>query len=139
VKRPTAADLVRASFDLFNAGDDESLRRLYADDAYEIDMATGERSEGAESVVAALVGFRDALPDIKATVNHLHHAGDVVVAEANFSGTHTAPMQWGSETLAPTQRPLSLDVVQVIETGAGKIRSIRIYYDTDAIARQLLR
>jgi steroid delta-isomerase-like uncharacterized protein len=134
-----AQDLVRKSFEFFNADDISSLRALYADDCSEQDMATGEQMEGGDAAVQGLLSFKEAFPDLRATVQHLHCAGSTVIAETNFTGTHTAPLEWITGVLAPTNRTLSLDVVQVMETGNGKIRRIRVYYDTGAVTSQLIR
>jgi hypothetical protein len=40
--------------------------------------------------------------------------------------------------LAPINRKLSLDVIEVLETGDGKTRGIRVYYGTGAITSQLI-
>jgi steroid delta-isomerase-like uncharacterized protein len=132
-----ASDLVRRSFEYFNGGNIGALRGLYAEDSYEQDMATGERTVGGDAVVEVLLAFKKSFPDLQAVVRYLHAAGDIVVAEATFMGTHTAPMEWIDGPLAPTHRKLSLDVSQVFETRDGKIRGIRIYWDTGAISSQL--
>ena len=134
-----AQDLVRKSFEFFNANDVSSLRALYADDCSEQDMATGERMEGGDAAVKGLLAFKEAFPDLRATLRHLHSAGNTVIAEANFTGRHTAPLEWVTGVLAPTDRRLSLDVIEVMETGDGKIQRIRVYYDTGAITSQLIR
>jgi steroid delta-isomerase-like uncharacterized protein len=133
----TARELMFKRIESFNSDDIDALRGLYADDAQEKDITTGEVSDGADAAVEGLLSFKRAFPDLKATVTALHGDEKIVTVETNYAGTHTEPLEWDEQVYAPTGRRLSLDIIEVVEIKDGKIGSSRIYYDSGAVLAQI--
>jgi predicted ester cyclase len=124
--------------DRVNADDWDGLRSLHADDAYEVDMITGQRWEGADVIVDGYRGFKRAFPDLHATVTAAHCDGSHAALEIVLKGTHTGPMGMGDgEDLAPTNRKISEFLCDVLEIQDGKIVQIRAYHSHEDLLRQL--
>jgi steroid delta-isomerase-like uncharacterized protein len=130
-------ELVCATVTHFNDGDFDSLRALYADDAYEEDVSTGERAVGADAIVEAARLFRRGLPDLRMSVDRVHGGGDLVTLETKFQGTHTAPVVWGNRELPPTNRTVAFGAAEVFEIRDGKIIGVRNYFDVTGVFQQM--
>jgi steroid delta-isomerase-like uncharacterized protein len=123
--------------ELGNAGDFDGFQALFADDAYELEVATGHRTVGAADVVAAARGFKASFTDLHAAINNVWSDEKTAVLELTFTGTHTELLEWGDGVLAPTGRKLDYRVLEVLEVEDGKIKGQRMYYDTTTVAEQL--
>ena len=68
----------------------------------------------------------------------LFEDGSHVVEQARYVGTHTGPLRSPDGMEVPaTGKPFDFSFVGIFEVDAGKIRSIRIYYDQLEIFAQL--
>jgi ketosteroid isomerase-like protein len=124
--------------DRVNADDWDALRALHADNAFEKDMITGQRWEGAATLVDGYRVFKSAFPDLHATVTAAHCSGSDVALEIELTGTHTGPMTMGDDPdLAPTNRKIKEFVCDVIEVRDGKITQIRAYHSHEDLLHQL--
>jgi steroid delta-isomerase-like uncharacterized protein len=130
-------DVARATVTLFNDGDFDSLRALYADDAYEEDVSTGERTVGADAIMEGARLFRRGLPDLRMSVDRVHASGNLVTLETKFRGTHTAPVIWGDRTFPPTHRTVAFGAAEVFEIRGGKIIGVRNYFDVTGVMQQI--
>jgi steroid delta-isomerase-like uncharacterized protein len=130
-------DLVCATVTHFNDGDFDSLRALYADDAYEEDVSTGERTVGANAIMENARLFRQGLPDLRMSVDRVHASGNLVTLETKFQGTHTARVVWGNQELPPTNRTVMFGAAEVFEIHDGKIIGVRNYFDVTGVFQQM--
>lgn len=136
----SAADterIVRAYLEAFNARDWARHGELLADDVVMEVPGTGERYEGREAVSASERAWTDAFADGRIEVDRLAVAGDVAVVEYTGTGTHTGPLQGPDGEIAPTGRPGSLKLCDVVTIRDGRIAEVREYYDTLALLAQL--
>lgn len=99
---------------------------------YEI-VATGEVYDGAEAVASLLGENRRAFPDFRFEPRRTLPAGDAVLVEGDFTGTHEGT--WRG--LPATGRPVDFPMAIVFEfEGAGLVCE-RVYFDLGTPLRQL--
>jgi carboxymethylenebutenolidase len=64
---------------------------------------------------------------------------DTIVEEAKVRLVHTKQMDWFLPGIPPTNKPIEMDLVIVIEFRDGKMAAERIYWDQAAVLRQVGR
>ena len=131
------AQAVAAAFiEAFNAHDEARLRELNAEDA--VFEGPGDvRLEGKEAVTGYTMTWLNAFGDARLEMREELVAGDSVVQEFIFEGTHTAPMQTPAGEVPATNRTLRGRGLQVLRIEEGAIAHIRLYYDQVDVLTQL--
>jgi steroid delta-isomerase-like uncharacterized protein len=76
----------------FNDADWGTFRAVLADDAVYVEAGTGRRIEGADAYLALCQGWKEALPDVRGTVERVLADGGTVAQEVTWRGTHTGPL-----------------------------------------------
>jgi hypothetical protein len=74
--------------DAFNAHDENRIRELNAENAV-LEAPGDVRLEGREAAAQYAMAWPRAFPDARVTVHNELEAGDWVVQEFTFEGTHT--------------------------------------------------
>jgi steroid delta-isomerase-like uncharacterized protein len=120
----------------FNAHDEGRMRELTADGAV-IEAPGDTRLEGGDATVGYALAWLNAFPDARIDVHDEHVAGDWVVQEFVFSGTHTAPLQSPMGEIPATNRSLRGRGVQIFRVEAGAVADTRLYYDQVEVMMQL--
>ena len=100
--------LARDSLDAFNSSNWEAARALMVDGYRYEETGTGQTYEGAEAAVAAQAAWKTAFPDGSGTIERLVSAGDLVVAEVRWRGTHTGPLATPNGEVPATGRSIDL-------------------------------
>ena len=77
--------------------------------------------------------YMNAFPDMKLEIKNTYSTGDIVVNEFIAKGTQKGRFM----DIAPTNRPVSVPVCDVLECRDGKIFAEREYSDTGLILHQL--
>jgi steroid delta-isomerase-like uncharacterized protein len=131
-----ARDLVEQHNRAFNERSWSSAPQLCSPDLVMVEPAAGT-VHGVEAFIGYAQGFTQAFPDSRLEVNTLTEAGDRVVVEGVYTGTHTGPLASPQGTVPPTGRTLALPYCEVFEVAAGRIASKHVYYDQMAFAAQL--
>jgi predicted ester cyclase len=131
------AQAVAAAFvDAFNAHDEERIRALISDDA--VFEGPGDvRLEGREATTQYAMSWLNAFGDARITVHHEIVAGDWVVQEYVFEGTHTAPLQTPAGEVPATNRHLRGRGVQIVRVAAEVVGDVRLYFDQMDVMTQL--
>jgi predicted ester cyclase len=88
---------------------------------------------GMEAFIGHAQGFAQAFPDSRLEVHALIEAGDRVVVEGAYTGTHTGPLASPQGTIPATALPYC----EMFEVSAGRIVSKHVYYDQMTFAAQL--
>lgn len=129
-------ELWEASLVEFNSGQIERVAERYADDA--VWVTPGETLTGPAAVLARLRHDLTAFPDGRINTLNCAEAGDTLVAEYEFVGTHTGPwtMPDGSQRPA-TGAQVTIRAVSVHTIVDGKVMEHRMYADRLPIALQL--
>jgi predicted ester cyclase len=81
--------------------------------------------------------FKRAMPDAHAIIENLFQAGDTVIVEGRFVGTHTGPLASPDGDLDPTGATVDLHFADVSRVHAAKIVSYHTYYDQLGMLTQL--
>jgi predicted ester cyclase len=131
------AQAVGAQFiQAFNAHDEDRIRELNAKNA--MLEAPGDVSlQGRDATTEYAMSWLNAFPDAQITVHHELIAGDWVVQEFTFTGTHTAPMQSPMGEIPPTNRSLKGRGVQVYRVEGEAVADTRLYFDQMEVITQL--
>ena len=82
-------ELLRRSFDALNRGDLEACVELVAPDFIANIPGLPEPQRGREAWKQNFVMFREAFPDLDATIEDIFGSGDRVAVRLTFRGTHT--------------------------------------------------
>jgi predicted ester cyclase len=68
---------------------------------------------------------------------HIVIAGDVVVEEGTFTGTHQGVLHTPDGDIPPTGRLVAVDYIQVLRYRDGKYMSFNLMYDELPLLEQL--
>ena len=112
----------------FNAHDEKSLSALHADDI-KFNAPGGFKATNAKDATGFAMTWLKAFPDGKMTVRTELISGPWVVQEVLMEGTHTAPLESPTGTIAPTYKKVVGYGVQLLRVENGKIAEARIYFD----------
>ena len=93
-----ATDLVTA----FNNNDWEACRQNLSSDSIYDEVGTSRKLEGVETIIDALQGWKQAMPDVKGAVGSAISTGNTAVLEVTWTGTQTGPLEGPGGTIAPT-------------------------------------
>lgn len=92
---------------------------------------------GATEFKPFIQGFVTAFPDAKVRTDRVFEAGDTIVAEGVYSGTHTGPLAGNGMTVPPTGRRLELHFADLFKVRDGKVVEHNIYFDQGELMMQL--
>jgi steroid delta-isomerase-like uncharacterized protein len=120
----------------FNAHDENALKALHADDI-KFNAPGGFKATNAKDALAYATTWQKAFPDGKMKVRSEIVSGPWVVQEVLMEGTHTAPLESPTGTIAPTYKKVVGYGVQLMRIENGKIAEARIYFDQLDQMRQL--
>jgi ketosteroid isomerase-like protein len=133
------ADLGTRMVDAHNAGDDQALLAIYAQDAT-VHFAGWAAPVDARSWVAAQVGIRESLPDLRFEIRTVSTGTGVAVVELTMTGTNSGVLHLSdddrivlrtdAQSLPPTGGRISIDGVVVLEMSDGLVTAERHYWPT---------
>jgi steroid delta-isomerase-like uncharacterized protein len=126
----------RAIIDAFNAHDEARIKELNADNiVYE---APGDvRLEGRDAATEYAMSWVRAFPDARLTVHNEFGAGDRVVHEFTFEGTHTDTLVGPEGEIPATNRRLAGRGVEVLRIEGDRLAELHLYFDQVQVLTQL--
>jgi steroid delta-isomerase-like uncharacterized protein len=131
-----AQEVTSKFVEAFNAHDEEGMRGLSAE--HEVFEAPGDvKLEGRDATTAYAMSWLNAFGDARIDVHSELVAGDWVIQEFVFSGTHTGALQTPAGDIPPTNRQLRGRGVQIIHVEDGLVTDTRLYYDQVQVLEQL--
>ena len=128
---------VLAVYSGFNAQDWAGLLDLVTEDFELEDVALGVSWHGKEGWREWLAAWAVSMPDAMTRVDSITVQGDRIVTEHTGGGTHTGPLQTPAGTIPATGKTLQLRFAEIFEMRDGKIKTMRAYWDTATLMRQL--
>jgi steroid delta-isomerase-like uncharacterized protein len=131
------AVLARRFYEAWNERNFDEIAEATAPDGKLTIVGSGDTFEGAEGSRAYNTMWADAFPDGTVTVDRLIAAGDFVVVEFTGRGTHTGTLRTSMGEIPATGRSMTLQLCDVIEFEAGKVKSQKSYFDTGSMMAQL--
>ena len=110
----------------------DDMSRVAPDAVYRV-MGTGYEAVGREGVTQLLRHFYQEAFDARAQTRNLIYAEDHAVLEADFIGKHIGNFAG----IEPTGRMISVPLCVVYDLAGDQIMGARLYFETDALFRQL--
>ena len=101
---------------------------LASDAVYE-EVATHVRVKGADEYLAVIQRWKRAFPDLTATVLDTFVAGDRIVAEVQWEGTHSGALEGPLGTIAPTNKRGVIQAAIVATVQNDKLVELHQYFD----------
>jgi steroid delta-isomerase-like uncharacterized protein len=131
-----ARDIAREGTEAFNAHDEQRIRSLYADNVT-FEGPGDIKLEGADAATAHATVWLNAFPDARIEIENEISAGDWVVHQFTFRGTHTETLASPAGDIPATNRELAGRGVQVIRVDGDKVVEEHLYYDQMQLLTQL--
>jgi steroid delta-isomerase-like uncharacterized protein len=132
-----AIRIARENLEAFNAADWERLKATLAPDSIYDEVATQRRLQGADEIVQAFKGWKQAMPDAKGTVTNAAASGNTVTQEITWEGTQTGPLVGPGGTIPPSGKRQVTRAAWIATIEGGKIQESRQYFDMMALLQQL--
>ena len=120
----------------FNAHDSERIRACYADGA-KFTAPGGVALDGPEAITEYNMTWLNAFPDAKATVTNELFAGDWVVSQVTFTGTHTETFSSPDGDIPATGKSVTGRAADLIRVKDGKVVEEHLYFDNMEVLAQL--
>jgi steroid delta-isomerase-like uncharacterized protein len=131
------AKIAREAVDAFNASDWERTKALVTADYLYNEVGTQRRIQGPEEVVAALQGWKQAMPDAKGTVTSALASGSTVALEITWEGTHTGPLEGPTGTIPASGKRQVTPAAQILVFEGDKIKENHHYFDMMSLLKQI--
>ena len=129
-------ELVSRFYDNFDRGAVEAALAVFSDDLETTDPGMGT-VQGLAPFREYLETLKRAVPDARALIEQMYVAGDAVIVEGRFVGTHSGPLAGPDGDIEPTGATVDLRFADVSRTRGGKIVSYHTYYDQLGMLAQL--
>jgi predicted ester cyclase len=131
-----AQEIGRRFVDAFNAHDEGRIRELNGENtAFE---APGDvKIQGREPATQYAMAWLTAFPDATITVHNELVAGDWVVQEFTFSGTHEGTLMSPAGDIPATHRKLNGRGAQIFRVEGETVTDTRLYFDQVEVMTQL--
>jgi predicted ester cyclase len=100
-------------------------------------VASSMRLQGRKAIREFVEDFHRAFPDVRHTVESIHTAGDTIILEGTFAGTHLGPLRTPDGEIPPTGKPITMHEAQLAKVRNGKAISMRSYFDRMDMMAQL--
>ena len=81
--------------------------------------------------------FAKAFPNAGMTLTSTVEAGDTIITEGVFTGTHTGPLETPQGTVPPTGRSIEIPFADIFVARDGKFVKHHLYFDNAAFMAQL--
>jgi len=127
--------LVRIHYQGVNSGDLDMAASVFAEDC-QTTSPYGTLT-GIEAFRQMGEAFRAAAPDNRIEALHTWEAGDTVIVEGVYTGTHTGSLAGPGGVIPATGRSFTLPYVDIFQARDGKLVSHRMYWDNAMFLAQL--
>jgi predicted ester cyclase len=97
----------------------------------------GVRVEGPDAATEYAMSFIRAFPDVRLTVKNLLEGDGWVAFEAEFEGTHQAPLEGPGGAIPATNRRITGKAAEILRIENGKVTEERLYFDQLEFLTQL--
>ena len=128
---------VRAVYAGFNTGNVPLLLSLVTEDFELEDVALGMSWHGPQGWSEWLQNWATSMPDAHIQLDSITAQGDQVATEHSGGGTQTGPLNTPMGSIPPTGKSIQLRFAEVFTMRDGKIKTMRAYWDTATLMRQL--
>ena len=122
--------------DTFNAHNESALWRLVSPQI-RLTAPGDVRLEGKDQFAGYLIGWIKGFPDARMSVRHEIVSGPWVVQEYTFEGTHRGILSGPLGEIAPTNKKVAGNGVQLIRIENDLVVDCRLYFDMVETLTQL--
>jgi len=133
----TLVDVAKAQVSAYNEKNWGAATEAIAPNVVYDEVATNRKISGANQVITTWKGWATALPDSRATFDSVQVAGNTIVLELTWRGTHRGPLQTPTGQIPATNKPIEIRACQVVEVKDGKVQLVRHYFDMATMLAQL--
>jgi predicted ester cyclase len=120
----------------FNAHDEAGIRELNSENV--VFEAPGDvRVEGREPTTQYALGWIQAFPDARLVVHNELEAGDWVIQECTFKGTHDGTLSSPAGDIPATHKQLNGRCAQIFKVEGDAIAETHLYFDQVQLMTQL--
>jgi steroid delta-isomerase-like uncharacterized protein len=119
--------------EVFGGGNYDTAHELIATEAIGHDPALPQPVKGADGLIEAARGYRDAFPDLRLTANQSFADADYVATRWTAVGTHKGDL-FG---IAPTGKQATVTGITIDRWADGKIVESWTNWDTMGLLQQL--
>lgn len=127
----------RKIVDAFNASDWSGFQNLMTKDAVYDEVGTSRTIEGLDPIIKAMKGWKEAMPDVKGTVDDAVSTDKGVVLEVTWRGTHTGPLAGPEGSIPATGKRQTTRSSWLMEFDGPKHKRSRHYFDMLSFMKQL--
>jgi predicted ester cyclase len=131
------AMIARSMFDAFNQRDLGRAVANVAKDAELFSMAEGAMYAGPDGFRRYYEHWIRAFPDGTISITNIVASGDLVAVEYTGRGTQTGPLAAATGDIAPTNRPVELNLCDFMQFRTNLVVRVRSYFDAMSLWRQL--
>ena len=129
--------LARENVEAYNTGDWQRLKAPLAADVVYEELGSQRRMRGADQLVEAYQGWKQALPDGKGVIKTAFASGNSVAIELTWTGTQSGPLVGPGGTIPPSGKSISLPGAQLITFQGDKIKELHQYFDLTTLLQQI--
>ena len=122
-----------AMVQLWNSGDENIARQIYADDTARYDPNNPEPIRGWAGIAAYVAEVRNAYPDFHLELSELVVEGSLFASHWTCTGTHKGEFRG----IPPTGKHITIRGMTLARVENGKIVEDRVYFDRLAMMEQL--
>jgi steroid delta-isomerase-like uncharacterized protein len=130
-------DIIKKHLAAFSSSNWAEYQATLAPDAVYEEVPSLERVVGVEKFVASAKRWKTAFPDLKATITRGYTVGERVIAELEWEGTQTGPLEGTFGMVPATRRRGRLNALILYTVKQGKIAESRNYFDVLTLLSQL--
>ena len=131
-----AREVGQSFIEAFNAHDEQRIRALNGENT--VFEAPGDvKIEGRDAATEYAMSWLRAFPDARITVHNEVVAGDWVVQEFTFTGTHEDTLMSPAGEIAATHKTLNGRGVQIFRIEGKTVADTRLYFDQVQVMTQL--
>ena len=131
-----ARETGRRFIDAFNAHDEERIRELNGENS--VFEAPGDvRVEGRDAATEYAMAWLRAFPDARLEVRNELVAGEWVVQEFTFTGSHEGTLMSPAGAIPATHKTLNGRGVQIFRVEGETVAEPRLYFDEVQVMTQL--
>ena len=127
----------RSVVESFNAADWDAYAAAHTPGAVYDEAGTSRRIEGIGEIISLLKGWRTGMPDVAGTVKRAFTAGDSVVLEVTWQGTHTGPLPCPAVAIEATGKSQTTRAAWVFDFDGEAIKESRHYFDMLSFMQQI--
>jgi ketosteroid isomerase-like protein len=129
------SQLVEIHYAGINSGDFDSAMTVFDPDCETV--TPNGPIQDAAGLRALGEAFHTAAPDNRIKALQMYEAGDTIIVEGVYSGTHTGPLVGPAGTIPATGRAFSFPFCDVLRARDGKFVTHHIYWDNVTFLAQL--